>query len=327
MRRYNPNSGTLLANIPLIEFLCEMTTIDLSVHDTDGRTAWHWAAINGNLEALKSMWQVVLSKRNKNWPEMLNIKDDKKFTPLDYASEHFCEKILSPLQRTQCYGMSYDDLKNDYNKECQKYTETMRWIEGNGGVKGAYLPYSVYGDWFKAIEKEDLNTMKKIYEEYSNIDVNRPDPETNGPPLITAVRLENINIPLIEFLCEIHTIDLSIQDNFGYSAWHWAATNGNLEALKSMRQAVASKGNKNWPEMLNTVDNSGWTPLDYASEHKIESPLCRACPRRVFDDYDYVQKANDDKNAYDRECQKYKETMQWLKDNGGLTHRDLGPRF
>jgi ankyrin repeat protein len=278
------STAALLANIPLIEFLCEMTTIDLSVQDINGRTPWHWIVIGNNLGILKLMLETVTSKRNTNWHEMLNTVDNENFTPLDYAMKY-------------------------------KYSEMAKLLENNGGVRGP-ISEAVYKNWFKAIRDRNLDGMQKIYEEYSHIDVNRSDPETNRPPLSTALHPENI--PLIKFLCQIPTIDLSVQDDLGCTAWHLAAIKGDLETLESMRQVVSS-GNKNWPEMLNIKNNKKLTPLDcvYALKflcEKILSPLYRTQPHWFSADVIQID--------YDRECQKHTETMQWLKENGGLTHRD-----
>ncbi|MDR3317302.1 MAG: ankyrin repeat domain-containing protein [Puniceicoccales bacterium] len=135
-----------------------------------------------------------------------------------------------------------------------------------------------YNAWFKAIEKGDLNKVRKIYEQYSNIDVNRPDPTTKRTPIFTTVYRSDIL--LTEFLCQIPTIDLNIQDAEGWTVWHWATITRKLQLLKSMRQVIASTGNINWSKMLNTVDNTGHTPLGYAMK------------------YDYP------------------EIVQWLKDSG-----------
>jgi hypothetical protein len=121
------------------------------------------------------------------------------------------------------------------------------------------LSKAIYNDWFHAIEIRNLNDVQKTYEKYPHIDVNRPDPETNSPPIITAISVNNEE--LVKFLCENTVTDLNnAKDNNGCTPLHWAAINGNLNILRLIMP-------KCHLEMLDTRDNKNFTPLDYAKQY------------------------------------------------------------
>ncbi|KAH7845977.1 hypothetical protein Vadar_008235 [Vaccinium darrowii] len=86
----------------LVKSLVEkMKPDDLAICDNSGRTALHWAAGFGNIEAAE-----LLADKNKNLP---NMETHFKETPLFYAAEHGDRKMVDLLMRVLDHKLPKDE--------------------------------------------------------------------------------------------------------------------------------------------------------------------------------------------------------------------------
>lgn len=105
-------------------------------------------------------------------------------------------------------------------------------------------------DMFEAIEKNNLNELKRIIKNGADLNVRNEQRDTL---LLCAARYGFIDI--IDYLIKECHFDVNSTDNNGWTALHLAAMYGRLEACKYLVENGAD---------INKQRKDGWTPLHTA---------------------------------------------------------------
>jgi len=104
--KYPVHEAAKIGAMKLMEFIFR-TSFDLNAKDNHGRTAWHWACINGQTETVQ-----LIVQSSKDFGIDLNAKDNNERTAWQFACQY------GQTETVQLIIQSSKDFGIDLNYEC-----------------------------------------------------------------------------------------------------------------------------------------------------------------------------------------------------------------
>jgi ankyrin repeat protein len=208
------------------------TLSKMFLEDKNHSTAWHRAAENGNVKALKKLWE---------WAKELNIKNDlflNKYgaglTAWDLAAERSEVRVLEKLW----------DWAEEIQPNPKKLKNDLLLATGD----------SEKSAWYWAAENGNIEAIKKLWEwaEELNLKNNLLLDHEYLDETAWLKAAENGNIEILkklwEYAEELNLKDylLLCKDYFRSTAWHKAAEEGNIEILKKLWEYAEELNLKNY---------------------------------------------------------------------------------
>lgn len=143
-----------------------------------------------------------------------SIKTSKPLKVLSRTLER--EKLSKqlPIQSKLNNSMNQSFLKNNKNS----------YIKGS-------LKQNIYGkNVYNAVERNNINSLEKLYNKYRNNGWNWKD-EDDVSPIILASMIGNVDV-ILELLLHQNYIDINHNDKYGYTALMYAVINNSSDIVK-----------------------------------------------------------------------------------------------
>ena len=231
------NSG----DTDLIGFILLNTSINVNDTNSHGFTAAHFAALNGHVEALKTLCPLMNDKNPGDSTPLHWASSEGHFEAVEYFMEILSDK--NPPNRNGCTPLHFAAMKGHSNvfkliASCLEDSDKNQ--KNANGQTPLYL----------ACESGSLDIVSYLVPKLE--DKNPPCGPAKVTPLHAAAR--NGHVDIVKYLVP-QLKDKNPPDSKGWTPFHFAAGRGHLDTVKYLVSTLKEKRPKN---------KHGTTPLDFA---------------------------------------------------------------